>query len=71
MFDKEDRKNLARGMSLLSQLGVTALVCVALGVFIGFWGDRFFDTSPVLLIIFSILGVASALHSMIKIAKKM
>jgi len=71
MFDKEDRKNLAHGMSLLSQLGVTAIVCVALGVLIGVGLDRWLNTSPVFIIIFSVLGAISAIRTMIKIAKRM
>ena len=71
MPDKEDRKNLARGMSLLTQMGLTALVCVALGVFIGYWLDRLFSTAPVFIIIFSILGIVSAIKTMVDVAKKM
>jgi len=70
-MDLEDRKNLARGMSLLSQLGFTALVCVGIGVLIGFWLDRWLNTSPVFIVIFSLLGVVSAIKTMIDIAKKM
>jgi len=71
MMDQEDRKNLARGMSLLTQLGFTALVCVVIGVLIGYLLDRWLDTSPVFIIIFSLLGVISAIKTMIDIAKKM
>ena len=71
MFDKEDRKNLAKGMSFFSQLGITALVCVALGVFIGIGLDRVFSTEYVFTIIFSVLGIISAIRTMVSIAKKM
>ena len=71
MFDKEDRKNLARGMSLLSQLGITALVCVALGVLIGIGLDRWLNTTPVFIIIFSVIGIVTAIRTMVNIAKRM
>ena len=71
MMDKEDRKYFARGMSLLSQLGFTALVCVVLGVLTGYWLDRWFSTSPVFIIIFSLIGVVSAIKAMVDVAKKM
>jgi len=69
-MDKEDRQNFARGMSIIKQLAISALICVVLGVLIGYWLDRWLGLSPLFLIVFSLLGVASAIKVMIDIAKK-
>ena len=69
-MDKEDRKNMSNGLIMVSQMGVTSLVCIMLSLLIGFWLDRWLGVSPLFLIIFSLLGGAAAIKAMIDIAKK-
>jgi len=69
-MDKEERKFIVRSMMMMSQIGITALVCVALGVFLGYWADRLFDTSPVFILLLSLSGCAAAIKAMVDIAKK-
>lgn len=70
-MDKEDRKSIANALSMLSQLGFTALVCVGLSLLIGYWLDRWLDTSPVFIILFSLFGIVAAIKAMINFAKKL
>lgn len=68
--NKEQRREIIRALSLFSQFGITVAACVAIGVLGGKYLDEFFGTSPWLLIIFSLLGVAAAFKSMFDLANK-
>jgi ATP synthase protein I len=51
-------------------LGVQLAVTVVVLVFLGIWLDGQFDTQPVLTIIFSFLGMTTALYNFIKTVLK-
>jgi len=69
-ISKQDRKKIVRGLGLMTQIAVTAATCVMIGLFLGLFLDRRLGTDPWLVIIFSLLGCASAFKAMIDIAKK-
>ena len=70
-MDKEDRKNLAKGMSSVTQLGFISLTCVGLGVLAGYWLDRLTSLAPLFIIVFSLIGVVAAIKAMTDFAKKL
>ncbi|MCL2285828.1 MAG: AtpZ/AtpI family protein [Firmicutes bacterium] len=70
-MDKEDRKNLAKGMSTVSQLGLISLTCVGIGVLAGYWLDRLTGLAPLFIIVLSLIGVAAAIKAMMDFAKKL
>jgi len=63
--------DFARGFSLLSQVGISIVVCVLIGVFLGRFLDQFFGTSPWLLLIFSLLGAGAAFRYIYDLFKRM
>jgi len=67
---KKRRGSVLRALSISSQIGVTMTACVFIGVFLGKYLDKLLGTSPWLLLIFSLLGVASALWSVFRLAKR-
>ena len=70
--NREQRhKNFLRGLTLFSQIGFSMASCVLLGVFAGQFLDRRFDTSPWLLLVFSLAGVAAAYKALFDWAKRM
>jgi len=69
-FTKKEKRQILRAMGLMSQIGVTAVICVLIGVFGGRFLDDRLGTSPWFLIILSLLGAAAAIKAMIDIAKK-
>ena len=68
-YEKKERRKSARAMSEFAQIGVTMASCIITGVFLGRFLDRVFGTAPWLIIIFSLLGVASAIKSIFDLAK--
>jgi ATP synthase protein I len=47
-------------------MGLSAAVCVAIGVVLGLWLDDMFHTAPALLLVGLALGLATAALSVIK-----
>jgi len=69
--DNNDRHNgFAKAMSLLSHIGVTIIACVAVGILLGRFLDGFLGTTPWLLIICTLLGIAAAFKSILDISRK-
>lgn len=67
---KSSRGELLRALSFFSQIGVTIVACVMVGVFLGKLLDGLLGTSPWLLLIFSLLGAGAALRAIFNLAGK-
>jgi F0F1-type ATP synthase assembly protein I len=66
---QKKKHSTARALALVSQLGLQVVVCIALGVIIGLFLDRRFETMPLFLIIFSVLGSGGSVKIIYDIAK--
>jgi ATP synthase protein I len=53
---KEDTRKALKLVGLSSTLGLTIVIATFIGLALGLWLDRVFDTSPWLTIIFLLLG---------------
>ena len=58
-MNKDDRE-IQRALALFTQLGLSMAACVFAGVIAGRYLDRWLGTSPVLLILFSLIGAAAS-----------
>lgn len=70
-MDKQQKNNerpknrgTMRALANFSQIGVTMAASVLVGVFLGRFLDGLFNTSPWLLLFFSLCGVAAAIRSL-------
>jgi len=68
--EKQTRSTTLRALAFCSEMGVLVAACLFVGVFLGKYLDRWLDTSPWLLLLFSLLGMAAALRSIILLVKK-
>jgi F0F1-type ATP synthase assembly protein I len=66
MTDKPPAKFDWQKVAILSSLGLMLPSSIAIGLFLGYYLDKLFETQPWLLIIFLLLGVASGLISLIR-----
>ena len=68
--DLKESRHALRVMGQMSQLGLTAVLCIVIGLVIGHFLDRLFNTSPILFIVFACIGMLAAIKSMVDMAKK-
>lgn len=66
MFKKSDNKLDFRKVAELSSLALMLPSSIAVGLFLGYFLDKLFGTQPWLLLVFTLLGVASGLYSLIR-----
>ena len=67
---KKERSEFIKGLSLLSEIGIRVAACIFIGVLIGRLLDNALGTSPWLILLFSLLGVAAAFKSLSDFTKK-
>ena len=67
---KKQKSSILRALSFISQLGFTIAACVVIGVFLGKFLDDLLNTSPWLLLIFSLLGMIAAFRAIFGLANK-
>ncbi len=68
--DEGESKKIISELTPYLGLGLQLAVTVTAMVFLGIWLDNKFDTSPILTIICSFLGVFAALYNFIKTVLK-
>jgi len=68
--NKGQGNDFMRAFAMLSQIGITIIACVGVGIFLGWLLDRLLGTAPWLLLVFSLLGVVAAFKSIFDFSKK-
>ena len=69
-----DKKHQPSGSSLLGvafKMSTELVAAVLIGTFIGFILDSWFDTKPILIIIFFLIGVVAGITNVFRSAKNM
>ena len=71
--DKNSEKNQKKGLFLGNafKLGTELVAAVIVGTIIGFILDNWFDTKPLLIIIFFLFGASAGIINVFRAAKKM
>ena len=67
---QKQRGNFLRALLFSSQIGGTVISCLFIGVFLGKFLDQRLDTSPWLLLAFSLLGAAAAFKLLLNYGTK-
>lgn len=58
-------------LALISQIGISMVVPIGIGLFIGKWLDGKLGTGPIFLFVFIIMGVISAFMNLFKLTETM
>ncbi len=66
---EQDNKKLYRNLARYSAIGLEMGLSVAIGIGIGYYLDRSFNTKPWLTVIFFLIGVVAAFRSLYKLMK--
>ncbi|MEE9121128.1 MAG: AtpZ/AtpI family protein [Syntrophobacteria bacterium] len=67
---KEDTRKALKLAGLASTLGLTIVIATFIGLALGLWLDRVFDTSPWLTVIFLILGIIAGFRNFYRFMSK-
>jgi ATP synthase protein I len=67
----QDKREVVKSLLSYSSLGIEMGLCVAIGIGIGYYLDRYFETSPYLTIIFMIFGIIAAMKTIYQLMKKL
>lgn len=67
MRDRQQRS--IRNAALASTIGIVLVVCITIGYLFGSWLDTKFGTSPWLMLVFTLMGIAAGFMEMLRILK--
>ena len=67
---KEDTKKALKLVGLASTLGLTIVIATFIGLAVGLWLDKVFNTSPWLTVIFLILGIIAGFRNFYRFMTK-
>ena len=66
----DHRREIADALSLMTQIGVSMFACVFVGIMLGKTLDQWFGTTPVLLLLGSLLGGIASFKALYDLAIK-
>ena len=69
-MDGKPRRPDLRRLAELTSIGLILPSSIAVGLFFGYYLDRWLGTAPWLLLTFTVLGIASGLISFLRAVKK-
>ncbi len=69
-FMKEDTRRLLRLVGLASTVGLTLVLSTVIGLAIGIWLDRVFNTGPWLTLVFLVLGIVAGFRNFYRFMTK-
>jgi ATP synthase protein I len=69
-FMKEDTRKALKLVGLASTLGLTIVIATFIGLAVGLWLDKVFNTSPWLTVIFLILGIIAGFRNFYRFMSK-
>ncbi len=59
----EEKKDVIRNLGMVSSMGISVVVAIAIGVYTGLWLDKKFGTSPWFFYIFLFFGIAAGFRN--------
>ncbi|MFH2012626.1 MAG: AtpZ/AtpI family protein [Pseudomonadota bacterium] len=65
----KNKRKLFSQIGRYSTIGLEMVISVVIGILIGWWLDRFFDTKPWLTVIFMLFGIAAGFKSLFGLLK--
>lgn len=66
----QDRKNLLRSLGMVSTMGISFAVAIAIGVYVGLKLDEWLGTGPWFFFIFLFFGIAAGFRNIFILAEK-
>lgn len=70
MPEDKGNRGVFRGLAMLATMGIAMVVSTFIGLIIGIYLDKYFDTKPWLTIIFLIFGIAAGFRNIYEMTRK-
>ncbi len=70
MGEKKKQRGMYRGIGELASMGITLVVSIFIGLLIGIYLDKYFNTKPWLTLIFLLFGIAAGFKNVYFVVKK-
>lgn len=67
MILDKDKLKIMQGIALITQIGISMIVPIILGIFIGRFLDNLIGTNNIFLFVFIIIGVGAAFLNLFKV----
>ncbi len=67
--DEKNKREIFKALSLILQIGLSILVCMAMSMGIGYYLDKLFNTKFIILI-FMVIGFLASIRSMLVLTGK-
>jgi len=67
---KEDKGATFRELGYFASLGMSVALSIVIGLALGYWLDKQFDTQPVLLLVWLAFGIAAGFSNIYKAGQK-
>jgi ATP synthase protein I len=69
-FVQEETRKYIKLMALVSTMGISMALAIVIAIFIGYYLDKWFKTSPLFFLIFMILGIVAGFRNLYVIMKR-
>lgn len=70
MAEDNNNRGFFKGLAMLASMGIAMVVSTFIGLLIGIYLDKFFDTKPWFTIIFLFFGIAAGFRNIYEMTKK-
>ena len=70
MPENKGDRGFFKGLAMLASMGIAMVVSTFIGLIIGIYLDKYFDTKPWLTIIFLVLGIAAGFRNIYEMTRK-
>ena len=66
----EDKRQLFKSLGFLSSVGISLVVSILIGLAMGYYLDRWLDTSPIFTLIMLVMGIISGFRNVYILTKR-
>jgi ATP synthase protein I len=66
----EERKKILKSLGVLSSIGISVVLAIAIGVYVGLKLDEWFGTKPLFFFIFLFIGIVAGFRNIFVIIRR-
>ena len=67
---QEETRKYIKLLAMVSTMGISMVLALVIGIIVGYYLDKWFQTSPVFFLIFMVLGIVAGFRNIYVIMKR-